>query len=383
MAWFSGILLGLTVIGTLYYVLSTLALAASFRGKRVAKPPDTQPKVSVLKPVRGLDRDAASNFASYLRQDYPDYEVLFGTLEADDPAVGVILDTIQGHKQASLHIGTTIRGANNKVRTLHQLAKHASGELIVITDADTEVEPGFVSAMVAPFEDEAVGVVTCLYKGVRASGVADALEGLHMTGVFAPGVACARCLGETDFGLGAAIAIRAKALREIGGFETIVDYLADDYQLGKRPAEFGYRVKLSKYVIDEVLSGESLGSVLARELRWSRTTRACRPLGHLGLVFTFGSAYAWMFAAASGMSDLGWIVVGSVLTVRVATAWIGAARLGDREFARRIHLLALRDLLSFGIWVAGYMGSTVEWRGRKLRLQKDGRMVRAGSSPRR
>jgi ceramide glucosyltransferase len=374
--WFSGVLLGLTVIGTLYYVLSMLAVVTFFRGKRVAKASDAGPKVSVFKPVRGLDRDAASNFASYLRQDHADYEVLFGTLEADDPAIGTILDTIQGHKRASLHIGTTIRGSNNKVRTLHQLAKHASGEILIVTDADTQVEPNFINAIIAPFEDESVGAVTCLYKGVRARGLADALEGLHMTCVFAPGVACARSLGGVDFGLGAAIAIRASVLREIGGFEPIADYLADDFQLGRRPARLGYRVELSKYVIDEVLSGESVRSVLARELRWSRTTRACRPLGHLGLVFTFGFAYASMFLAASGLSGGGWGVFGCVLAIRLATAWVGARRLGDQEFVRRIYLLPARDLLSFGIWVAGYLGRTVVWRGRRLRVTKDGRMVR-------
>lgn len=376
MNWVSGILLGLTVAGTLYYALSALALVSFFRGKRITHAPEVRPRVSVLKPVCGVDRDAASNFASYLGQDYADYEVLFGALEADDPAIEVILDTIVGDKRASLHIGTTIRGANNKVRILHQLAKHASGEILVITDADTRVGPEFLSAVGAPFEDESVGVVTCLYRGVRAGGIADALEGLHMTCIFAPGVACARSLGGIDFGLGAAIAIRAKTLREIGGFEPIADYLADDFQLGRRPARLGHRVELSRYVIDEVLSAEGLRSALARELRWSRTTRVSRPVGHAGLVFTFGFAYALMLLVALGLSPLGWAVLGCVLAIRLATAWIGARRLGDAQFARRAHLLPLRDLLSFGIWVAGFLGRTVAWRGRKLRVTKDGRMVR-------
>ena len=228
--------------------------------------------------------------------------------------------------------------------------------------------------MVAPFENESVGVVTCLYRGVRAGGVADALEGLHMTCIFAPGVACARELGGIDFGLGAAIAIRSKVLRAIGGFESIANYLADDFQLGRRPAILGHEVKFSRYVIDEVLTAEGLRSVLARELRWSRTTRVSRPLGHLGLLFTFGFAYAVAFAAISGPSALGCWVVGSVWAIRTLTAWAGAGRLGDVEFSRRAWLLPLRDLLSFGVWVAGYFGRTVAWRGRRLRVMPDGRM---------
>jgi len=373
--WVSGVALVLTVAGTVYYVLSTIALIAFLAGKRQAQATEHRPKVSVLKPVRGQDRQAQANFASYLAQDYPDYEVLFGLLDADDPAVDVILDTIQGNKCASLHIGTTIRGANAKVRILHQLAKHASGEILVITDADTRVQPGFVSAITAPFEDETVGVVTCLYRGVEACGIADALEGLHMACVFAPGVACARGLGGIDFGLGAAIAIRRQALQAIGGFEPIADYLADDYQLGHRAARLGYRVELCKYVVDEVLSEEGLRAVLARELRWSRTTRVSRPLGHLGLVFTFGLAYGLIYLGCSGFAGTGWAMLASVSAIRLASAWATARRLGDREFGRRMWLLGLCDVLSFGIWAAGYCGGAVTWRGRKLRVTKDGRIA--------
>lgn len=374
MSWIREILLFLTIAGTLYYVLSAAAIVSLFRGKPASEFSDVRPRVSVLKPVRGIDREASANFASYLQQDYPDYQVLFGVLEPDDPAIDTILATMQGHKRASLHIGTTIRGTNNKVRILHQLAKRADGEILVITDADTRVDPDFLNAMVAPMEDESVGVVTCLYRGVLAGGVADALEGLHMTCIFGPGVACARSLGRIDFGLGAAIAIRRKVLKAIGGFEPIADYLADDFQLGRRPSALGYQVRLSRYVIDEILNREGLRQVLTRELRWSRTTRVSRPLGHLGLVFTFGFAYALGFAAVSGPTALRWWMVGCVGAIRVLTAWLTARKMGDAEFTRRAWLLPVRDLLSFAIWVAGYLGTTVVWRGRRLKVKRDGRV---------
>lgn len=374
MSWIMGLLLALAFTGSLYYVLSTLALSLFLRGKRESHVSDARPRVSLLKPVSGIDPESSANYASCIRQDYPDYEVLFGVLDLRDPAIDVILSAIQGHKGVSLHIGTTIHGANNKTRILHQLSRRASGEIMVIADADTRVEPDFLNTITAPFEDASVGVVTCLYRGVRARGSADALEGLHMTCIFAPGVACAQSLGGIDFGLGAAIAIRSSVLRSIGGFESIVDYLADDFQLGRRTALLGHRVRLSRYVIDVVLSGEGLRSVLTRELRWSRTTRVSRPFGHLGLLLTFGSAYAVGFAAASGFSELGWRVLGGVWLIRALTAWIGAGRLGDREFVRRLWLLPIRDLFSFGVWVAGYLGRTVRWRGRRMRVARDGRM---------
>ncbi len=373
MTWLSGFFLIAAAIGAAYYILSTAVLAAFFRGKRMARSTGFAPRVSILKPVCGLDREAESNFASYLRQDYPDYEVLFGTLEPLDPAIDAILECIQGNKNASLHIGAKIRGANNKVRVLHHLAGHASGEILVITDADTRVRPDFLDAMVAPFENKNVGVVTCLYKGIRAVTPGDALEGLHMTCVFAPGVASARWLHGLDFGLGAAIAIRSSVLRRIGGFERIVGYLADDFQLGNLPAALGYRVELSQYVMEEVLPGQGMREMIARDLRWSRTTRASRPAGHLGIALTFGSAYSLLCLAASGFSSTGLMCAGAVLAVRFATAYAGAVLcMGDGEFPRRLWLLPLRDVLSPGVWLAGYAGRNVTWRGRRLRVTRGG-----------
>lgn len=374
--WFSGVLTALAILGVGYYIASTICLYASFRGKTQAESSDFQPTVSILKPVCGVDRQAEANFASYMKQDYPDYEVIFGTLGTTDPAIDVILETMKGNKHASLRIGSTIGGANNKVRILHQLAKHARGQIIVITDADTRVEPGFVRAMASPFEDSSVGMVTCLYKGVEATGLADSLEALYMSSIFAGGVACARQIGGLRFGLGAAIAVRAEVLNAIGGFEPLADYLADDYQIGHRTALLGWKIELSRYVIDEVMSGESIRAVLSRELRWSRTTRVCRPQGHFGLIFTFGSVYALLLAAilrsAGGLA----ILVG-MLALRTVCAWLCAHRLGDKEFTRRMHLLLLRDVVSYFIWAASYMGNTVRWRGRRLRLTKNGRMVKA------
>ncbi|MCE5315411.1 MAG: bacteriohopanetetrol glucosamine biosynthesis glycosyltransferase HpnI [Armatimonadota bacterium] len=367
-------LLILTILGTLYYVLSTAALIRRFAPRAAKGKAKSHVKISVLKPVRGMDGDARANFLTFLGQDYPDYEVLFGALDPDDAAIPLIRDVIKGDARASIYIGSEIDGFNNKVRILHNLARHSSGEILVITDADTQVTPDFLSRITAPLNDPQVGVTTCIYRGIGGRGMADSLEGLHMTCVFAPGVACADALAGIDFGLGAAIAIRRETLELIGGFESIVDCLADDFLLGRKSSLAGYKVKLSDYVIDIVLSGESLANVLRRELRWSVTTRVSRPVGHFGLIATFGLAYALilvMFDAAL------WPVLAAVTAIRWLTAYIGARIcLQDRMFARRSWLLPIRDLLSFGIWVAGYFRQTVEWRGRHLELTRNGRITR-------
>ena len=372
-------LLSLSLIGALYYVLSTCALVSHFRKRRKKRLPyraPAQPRISILKPVSGLDTGAHANFESYLRQDYANYEVLFGVLDPDDASLPTIRGVIRELSHASVHLGAQITGSNNKVRILHLLAQQATGDILVVTDADTRVSSHFLRRIVSPFATESVGVVTCMYRGIRARTVADAFEGLHMTCTFAPGVASANRLRGIDFGLGAAIAIRKSVLDQIGGFEPIVNYLADDFQLGRRPAQAGHEVALSEYVVDVVLSGDSLRTVLARELRWSRTTKASRPWGHLGQVFTFGFVYALILLPVAGFSATAWSVLGGVTLVRATSAWVGARKcLKDRAFLKRVYLLPLRDVLSFAIWVAGYFSRTVTWRGRKLRLTEGGRMA--------
>lgn len=371
------VLLAIAVIGTLYYIISTLALVSYARQPRINA--SHLPRVSVLKTVCGQDSNARSNFLSFFAQDYPDYEVIFGVLDPNDPSVPLIAEITRDFPNASFHIGSKIAGSNNKVRILHDLAEHASGDILVMTDADVRVQPDFLRRMTAPFEDGSVGVVTCPYRGIEAQGIGDALEGLHMTCVFAPGVALNRCLGEIDFALGAAIAIRRDVLEAIGGFASIADYLADDFQLGRRAALAGYGVRLSDYVVEVALSGEKLRRTLARELRWARTIRASRPWGNVGLIFTYGFTYALLFLLASGFSKLGWAVFVGATAVRGISAFVGArVCLDDSEVVKRIYLLPIRDLLSFGVWATAYLSRTVTWRCRKLKILGDGRVESNG-----
>lgn len=362
----------MAAVGALYYVLSTLALARHFR-RPTTENRKPLPKVSVLKPVCGLDPQLRRNLLTYLDQNYPDYQVLFGALDADDPAAPLLQGLAGDCAHCSAHFGSAIAGANRKVRILHSLAARATGEILVITDADTRATPDFLARVVACFSDPAVGAATCFYRGVNARSTADALEALHMTCAFAPGVASAQALGGLSFGLGAAIAIRAQVLREIGGFEAIVDYLADDFQLGRRVAQAGHVVALTDYVIEIALGGDDLAEVLTREMRWSRTIRVSNPRGHLGMAATFGFAYAVFFWAAAGFSAMGWLALAAAAALRGATAWYSArVCLGDAEFLRRAHLLPLRDVLSLGVWVAGYVSRRVAWKGQAFRVSPDG-----------
>lgn len=376
MGIFADLFFGLVCVGMVYYVISTYALVHHFRcSHKTGLPQAAMPKVSVLKPVCGMDAEAELNFESFLKQDYADFEVLFGVLDEDDPVVPIILECLRSDSRVSLSTGSDIGGANNKVRILHSLASRASGEILVITDADTRVDPDCLRRVVAPFADPKVGMVTCMYRGIRAKSVPDALEGLHMTCIFEPGAACAYSLG-LDFGLGALIAIRLSALDAISGFRSIADYLADDFQLAQRVAKAGYSVKLSDYVVDIVLSGERLKQVFFRVLRWSGTLRICSPWGYIGLAVTHGMIYSLLFLLCSGFSSVGWAVLLWAGVIRLGTAWVGArSGLRDSEFVRRIYLLPICDLIAFSAWVAAHFIRTITWRGRKLRVLKDGTLA--------
>jgi len=366
----------LTITGTIYYVLSTIALARHFRRTGATKAARAEHSVSILKPISGLDPFLEDDLRSFLDTGR---EVLIGVLEHEDPSVQVLQRLILDYPNASLHVGAKIDGANNKVRILDNLARRAGGEILLITDADTRAHAGLIDSFMAPFAETDVGAVTCLYKAANAHSLGDAIEALHMTCIFAPGVACHNALWGIDFGLGAAIAVRAETLQEAGGFAALADYLADDFQLGRLIAKAGQKVILSREVIGVQMGGQSLRSALERDLRWSVTTRVSRPFGHFGLIFTFGFAYALAYLALSGFSPRGWVVALGVGTIRASTAWLGAVNcMGDTEFWRGAFLLPLRDVLSFATWVGGYFVRSVKWRGRRLRVLRHGKVVVVG-----
>lgn len=373
----SWMLVGLSLIGGIYCALSTIALVVLVR-RREPQRTATCPRVSILKPVCGMEARATDNFRSYLHQDYPDYEVLFGTLHGRDPAVPMLAELVRREPNSMLLIGCDIAGSNDKVRILLNLADKATGEILVITDADTCVGPSFVDKLVPEFDDPQVGVVTCLYRGIEPRSVADCLGAMHMTCSFAPGVAMANLLGGIDFGLGAAVALRREVLEQIGGFTALCNHIADDYQLGHRAARAGWKVRLSSYVVDIRLSGESLADVATREMRWSRTIRANKAWGHAGLALTFGWIYTFAALPTSGFSSTVTACLASLSGLRILTASLGARLMGDTLMPGLMWLVPIRDLMSFGVWISSFFSRTVMWRGRRLEVTSDGKAVVTG-----
>jgi ceramide glucosyltransferase len=361
----------------LFIVYSAFRARRFFRMRRTLAD-DVQPRVSVLKPVRGLDRDSFENFATFCRQDYPEYEVVFAVDDESDPAIEVVRRLIASHPDRSIRllIGAPELGSSSKANKLCRLVREARHDLIVISDSDIRVTPEYLKAVVAPFRDPSVGAVTCLYTGSSDGHLADDLEALGIATDFAAGVLAAWKLEGVRFTLGATMATTRQRLGEIGGFEALVDYLADDFQLGHRISALGYRVELAPYVVSSECAARTLRNYFQHQLRWAVTVRHSRPWGYCGLLLTQGLPWALAAALIVRTSAVAAGYIGAYLTLRVVMAWsVATWTLGDARVLKRWWLLPVRDALAFAVWVAGLFANRIHWRGRDFVVRR-GRLIR-------
>jgi ceramide glucosyltransferase len=370
------------VSSSIYYLLclwSVRTFLAASRLDNVSRPNQPLPPVSILKPLKGTDPDIYESFRSHCLQDYPEYEIIFGVNDPSDPAVESVEQLKREFPARKIHlvVSPVKLGANVKVSNLAQMVRAASHECVIVNDSDIRVESDYLRRIVAPLIDNHTGMVTCLYRGVAAPTLGSRLESLGISTDFWAGVLVARQLeGGLHFGLGSTLAFRRHDLDRIGGFESIVDYLADDYELGRSIAGLGLRVLLSDVVVETHLPGYNFGGFLAHQMRWARGVRDSRLGGYIGLAFTFGLTWALLNLIAAHGAAWSWVVLAAVFFLRVATALVvGKYALEDRQLVSQLWLLPVRDLIAVGVWLVSFAGHTVTWRGDRFEL-KDGRLTR-------
>ena len=379
------ILLGTLWLGGLIYCL--LGLAAARRLREEARSALTPPFVaSLLKPLLGSERNLEQNLESFFQQDYPDYEILFGVSREDDPALEIVerLRRKYPERDVQVVIAAASPYPNAKVYSMQRMARVARGQVLVISDSDVSVTPDYLRAVISGFADRQTGVVTCLYRGVPGASLWSRLEALGMSTRFMPGILAAWALEDRkstgiQFALGPTMAIRRECLRAIGGFSAMANYLADDFVLGKWAAKHGFRVVLSPYVLNHHVLGESFAATFRHQLRWARSTRSSRPLGYIGELFTHPTALAAM-VAVWGLTRAGMPIslAAAILAVTLALRWsvsyeVGCGVLHDSEIRRSWWLIPLGDLLGFAIWLCGFTGRKIYWRGIAYRVGSDGR----------
>jgi ceramide glucosyltransferase len=352
---------------SVYQALGVLAARAPLTVASTATP-----AVSILKPVRGHDIRFSEAILSHAQQDYPEFEILFGVRSESDSAVPAIRDLITRYANVRL-ILCDGEAPNGKVAVLAQLQREARFPILLVNDSDIRVEPDYLRKTVSLLADPYIGLVTCLYRAVGESLPAK-FEALGVSTDFAEGVLVARLLGDSGFALGSTMAFRASDLSRIGGFAAIDQYLADDFQLGLRIRKLGLRIALAPVVVETHLGAGSWRDVWKHQLRWARTIRASRPGGYCGMIATQTTFWA-LFAAAAGE----WPAFLIALAVRMCAAWrTGWSVLRDPQVPRRFWLVPIRDLFGAVVWIAGLLGTKVEWRGERLKLTRDGLIHKAG-----
>lgn len=375
--------------GAGYYLVCLWSAWSYLREVRAIRRENSQaglnlPPVSILKPLKGVDPQIYENFRSHCDQDYPaDYEILFGVSEVDDPAIQTVrrLQSEFPQRNIQLVFCSERLGVNVKVSNLAQMLRVARYDCLVVNDSDIRVEPGYLRRAAAPLNDADIGMVTCLYRGSAAATFGSVLEALGIATDFCPSVLVARTVeGGVHFGLGSTLAFRRLDLEVIGGFESLLDYLADDYELGKRIGDLGRRVVLSEMVVETYLPPYTVTQFLQHQLRWARGVRDSRRWGYVGLVVTFGLPWALLSALLHWHDAWAWSLFVLVALLRLAVAFVvGRKILGDRHVSGWLPLVPVRDLLALAIWAASFLGNTVDWRGDTFTL-RDGRLVRANSS---
>ena len=371
------VLLTIACLGSIGFYLAGLVAARRFFARPPADRPPRLPPVSILIPLSGKDFEAYDNYVSFCRQDYPEYQLVFGVNHADDSSIPVIHRLMADfpENEITLVVDGGAIGDNPKVNNLQNMLGKARHEVLVLVDSDIRVNRDYLTAVVSELAAEGTGLVTCLYRAGKASNLAAKIEAIGITAEFAPGVLVAWLVEGISFALGATIATTKANLQAMGGFQAVADYLADDFMLGQLMHRAGFEVRLSPQVVEIILPPTTFRSMMKHQLRWARGIRACRPWGHRGAFITHGTILALLLVLASGGSAMSLALFTAVLLSRSAVAYYVAIRkLNDRLLARLFWLLPLRDLFGFIFWALGQVGRRVEWRGKSYLLLQGGKM---------
>lgn len=330
-----------------------------------------------MKPLCGIEINTYNNLASFCCQDYPQYQVIFSIRTATDPSVPIVRELMQAFPEVDISLVICDRtiGTNLKVSNLANAIEKAKHGILVLADCDILVRPHYLQQIVQPLSHPQVGVVTCLYNS-WAKGWLAKFEALGIATYNHANVLAAHRLEGMHFAFGSTIVIRRLVLDQIGGFATLADYLADDFHLGHLPTQLGYQVVLSAHVVEHQLTTTSLSEFFHRQARWARCIRVERFWGYVGLLFTYGTISGLLFLWATQGSWLGWSVLAVTLITRwLMTAIIAIHYLQDQVAKTLWWLVPIRDLVNFGIWCYGLVGTTVEWRGYQYKLSKDGKLA--------
>ena len=365
------ILLGIAAIPFVYYGIAIFSCLRFFLQSRLAKTGQFLPPISNLKPVRGLDPDAYENFASFCRQDYPNYEIIFCVGEISDPALPVLqrLQRDFPNTRIRIVIGSGRQATNDKVAKLARMVEEASFEHLVISDSDVRVEPDYLRQMVAPLADPATGATTCFYVPTGEKGYVQRLQDVGMLSDFYPGILVAKQLDGIKFALGPSICTTRSHLAEFGGYASLENMPADDLLVGRSIAERGHTVVLLPYKVKTVPDYDSLQDLVLKRLRWITVMRNMRPWGHAGLIFTLGLPWTLLAIAVHPTLPVLAAYLGGYFVVRSClTLLVGSMGLRQPGVWGKLFLIPVWDAVATLIWIVSFTRRSIRWRGQDYHI---------------
>jgi ceramide glucosyltransferase len=355
--------------GSLVYCVLVVIAARNYLSQEIPAL-DQAEAISVLKPLSGADEGLEANLRSFFEQDHPGFELLFAIRESSDPAAAIVRGLIEKFpsRQARLLMTGDAPYPNAKVYSLDRMVAEAQHEILVMSDSDIRVEPGFLRSIAAEFGDPRVSMATCPYRAVAGKSYWSQLEAEGMNTDFLAGLLVARYIEGVKFAVGPTIVARKKALAAFGGIAKLQDYLAEDFVMGKFAAQAGMGVILSRNIVEHRIGSQDLRASIAHRLRWARSTRRSRPFGYFGQLFTHPLLLALLVCA---IQPSWWTVLIAACLLRALAAYATCAWI--LRTPPRFHLILIEDFLRFAFWLAGFFGNTIEWRGRHYILHRDGR----------
>jgi ceramide glucosyltransferase len=366
-----------TAVATGYQLFQLVAAATFFRRarRRAARARDYRPPVTILKPLKGSGIDLYANLASFCRQDYPEYQIVCGVSDPNDPAIAIVERVQKDFPARDIVLSIGDRpGANRKVASLCHMIQHAKHPVLALSDADVRVRPDYLRRTVAPLANPKVGLTTCLYRGRGFFGLPSVIESLLINCDFVPMVLTAHLIGQRN-ALGASLVFKRQALDAMGGFPALADYLADDNMLGDGIKRAGYTVDLLPYVVETILDSTTVADVWRHQVRWARTYRVLQPIGWFSSIITHAVTWGAVSVVATGGALHGWALLAGAVGVRLGTLRAIMRMLRERDTPRHLWMVPLKDLGFSAVWLASWLGRDVVWSGARLRVKSDGRMV--------
>ncbi len=355
--------------------------AAAERRAAAATPESSLPPVTVFKPVHGMEARLEENLESFFRQDYPAFEVVLGARTASDEGLQVAERVRQRHPTIKSQVVVSGPPAwpNAKVFSLSRMIPLSTNDYFVTSDSDVQVSPRFLRDVIPTLLDKKIGLITCPYRGLPAGDFWSTLEALGMSVEMPSGVMVAEMLEGIRFALGPAVALRRDTLDKIGGIAITADYYSDDFVLGNLVWAAGYKVIFSHHIVEHVLTPRSLLRTLGDQLRWMKSTRFSRPLGHVGTGLTYSMPFGvlgFVAGALTGHFGLGvGLFIAAFLNRVVQSAAVGWRVIGDRRDLYLAWLYPLRDFLGFLTWLGSFSSRNFYWRGERYKFSKGGRII--------